>query len=87
MLLGVNHLLPYIHRGQMRLARPYPGGSLERAAAEIQKLDPEIAIDCLTALGTHGQLGQLQVLAGRKALELEGCVAQPEGFGWWSLGS
>ena len=73
-LFGVDHKLAN-HRGQMRLARPYPEGLFEfskvskeaafKAAARIQTLDPKTAAiygtwyTYLTALGTHGQQGQL----------------------------
>ena len=48
--------LPPIDRGQMRLGGAYPRGLFEKAAAETQRLDPETAVSCLTALGNHGQL-------------------------------
>ena len=55
----ISHLPP-IGRGQARLARPYPGGLFEKAAAAwIRTLDPETAASYLTALGTHGQPGHL----------------------------
>ena len=50
--------MPPIDRRQARLARAYPGGLLEKAAAgRIRTLDPETAASYLTALGTHGQPG------------------------------
>ena len=47
-----------LDQGQMRLARPHPGGLFEDGAAQTQTLDPEIAVSCRTALSTHGQRGR-----------------------------
>ena len=39
----------------MRLARPYSGGLFKNVSAKTRTLDPETAVSCLAALGTHGQ--------------------------------
>ena len=58
--------MPPIDRGQARLARPYPGGLLEKAAAaRIRTLHPETAASYLTALGTHGQPGNVPFYSER----------------------
>ena len=57
--------LPLIDWGQMRVARPCPGGLINQAAAGTQSLDPETAETCITKLGIDGQPGAcVERLAG-----------------------